>query len=152
MAVTASGLFLGTWKRALNGTIVMNLDLETGQGYLISDSATPNFTAATSAYSDLSATEVSGGSWTATGVDLTGTTIDIGTTNGTWIFDASDVSVATTTLTNAMAYVYYLEPLAGDDNVFLVDFVTAVSTSNGTFEIVWAAPGSGGIFNIDMTP
>ena len=36
--------------------------------------------------------------------------------------------------------------------VLLSDFVTAVSTTSGTLTVQWAAPGSGGIFNIDLTP
>jgi hypothetical protein len=148
MAITKSGLFAGTFSRGLTGVSVIDLGLETGMGYLVSDTAAPVYSAATSCYSDYSATEISGGSWVLSGIALTGTTTDLTTTAETLIFDAADVSVGTTTLASAMGYIYRIAA-SPYENVFLVDFVTAVSTSNGTFEIVWAAPGSGGIFNID---
>ena len=38
---------------------------------------------------------------------------------------------------------------ATDQLIWLSDFVTAASSSNGTFTVQWA---SGGIFTIDLTP
>ena len=52
---------------------------------------------------------------------------------------------------NAMAAVIYADALA-DQLILLSDFVTAVSTTSGTLTIQWAAPGSGGILNFDLTP
>jgi hypothetical protein len=154
MAITASGLFLGTWKSALTGGIVLNLDLETHKGVLYNDTLAPNYAAATAEYTaaPFTSNEVSGGSWALSGEALTGTTIDIASFAGNWVFDAADVSVGTTTLASAMGYVLMADALAAKNCILLVDFVTAVSTSNGTFEIVWTAPASGGIFYIDMTP
>ena len=83
---------------------------------------------------------------------LTGTLIDIATTSGTLIFDATDVSVASTTLTNARCYLLYNDSVAADRAIVLVNFGADFSTVNGTFGIQWAAPASGGVFNIDLTP
>jgi hypothetical protein len=66
-------------------------------------------------------------------------------------FDATDLSVASTTLTDAMAAVLRLnigtdgtDPLIG-----LWDFVTDVDTVNGTFGITWNAAG---MVTADLVP
>ncbi len=153
MAVTASGLYLTTWKSALNGTIVLNLDLETHKLALFNNTITPNFNTDTAyGVAPYNANEVSGTGWAAGGVALTTTTLDITTTSGTFVYDAADVSVASTTLTNARCALIYADALAGNDAFLLVNFAADFSTVNGTFGIQWAAPASGGVFNIDMTP
>jgi hypothetical protein len=43
----------------------------------------------------------------------------------------------------------YADALAGNNAIVLVNFVTAASTSNGTFGITWAA---GGLYTVDWTP
>ncbi len=151
MAVTASGFFVPTILNVFDTTqFGLDLDLENHKGALFSDSITPNFEADTAwNVSPYDANEISGGSWSAGGIALTGTA----TTNqsGTWTFDATDVSVGTTTLAAAMCYLLYADA-ASDEAIALIDFVTAVSTTNGTFAITWTAVGSGGVFNIDLTP
>lgn len=152
MAVTASGLFLLTWIDALDATqLALDLSLATHKIALFTDTVTPNFSSDT-AYNvaPYNANETSGGSWPAGGVALTSPALTDESGSMTW--DVADVNVATTTITNAMAGLIYADALAGDNAILLVDFVTAVSTSNGTFEIIWTAPASGGVFNIDMTP
>jgi len=152
MAVIASGLYLATWIDVLDTTqLALDLDLETHKIALFTDTVAPNFSTDTAyAVSPYNANETNGGSWPAGGVVLTATALSDESGSLTW--DAADVSVATTTITNAMAGLIYADALGGNNAILLVDFVTAVSTSNGTFEITWTIPGSGGIFNIDMTP
>ena len=155
MAVTASGLFLTTWADIVDTTqLAIDLDLETHKGALFTDTVTPNFNTDTAyGVAPYNANEViSAGPWPTGGVVLVGTTVDITTTSGTLIFDATDVSVAATTLTNAKCYLLYADVLAGDRAIVLVNFGANFSTVNGTFGIQWAAPGSGGVFNIDLTP
>ncbi len=152
MAVTASGLFLATWIDILDTTqLAIDLDLETHKIALFTDTVAPNFSSDTAyAVSPWNANETNGGSWSAGGVALTSTVLTDESGSLTW--DAADVSVATTTITSAMCGLIYADALGGNNAILLVDFVTAVSTSNGTFEITWTAPASGGVFNIDLTP
>lgn len=150
MAVTASGLFVATWTDLLDTTqLAIDLDLETHKGALFTDTVAPDFSTDTAyGVSPYNANETSGGSWAAGGVALTGTALSESPT-GTLKFDATDVSVATTTVTSAMAYLLYADALVGNNAIALIDFTSAVSTVNGTLTITWAA---GGIFTIDLTP
>lgn len=100
--------------------------------------------------------EVSGTGWAAGGVTFT--TAGMGTPtltvspSGSLMYDAADVSVASTTLTNARGCILYMDPVTAtltDAMIVAVCFGADFSTSNGTFGIQWAATG---IFAIDLTP
>lgn len=149
MAITASGLYVPTFQDVLDTTqLALDLDLETHKGALFSNSITPNFTTDTAyGVAPYDANEVTGTNWASGGVALTGTTL--AASSGTLVFDATDVSVASTTLTNARGYLLYADALAGNNAILLVNFGADYSTVNGTFAITWAA---GGIFIIDLTP
>ncbi len=149
MAVTASGLFVATIVDALDTTqLALDLDLETHKGALFNNSITPNFTTDTAYGSGTYATnEVTGTNWASGGVALTGTTLTA--SSGAMVFDATDVSVATTTISNARCYVLYADALAGNNLIALVNFGGDYSTVAGTFAITW---DSGGIFSVDLTP
>jgi len=149
VAVTASGLFVATFLDALDTTqLAIDLDLETHKGALFTNTITPNFTTDTAyAVAPYNANEVTGTNWASGGVALTGTTSSA--SSGTLVYDATDVSVASTTISAARCYLLYADVLAGNNAICLVDFTADYSTSNGTFAITWAA---GGIFIIDMTP
>ncbi len=149
MAVTASGLFVATFVDVLDTTqLAIDLDLETHKGALFSNSITPNFTTDTAyGVAPYNANEVTGTNFASGGVALTGTTFLA--SSGTAVFDATDVSVASTTITGARCYLLYADALAGNNAICLVDFQADYSTVNGTFAITWAA---GGIFIIDLTP
>jgi hypothetical protein len=148
MAVTASGLFGLTLEKFFIDTAGESLEAEDNLLTLISDSATPNFDTM-DFWNDLSANEVTGTNWAAGGVALTGTELTL--SSGVLVFDATDISVASTTISNAMAAVLRTNvgSAATDQLVLLSDFVTAVSTSNGTFGIAWHATG---IARLDYTP
>lgn len=148
MAITASGFFGLTLEKMLIDTASKSLEAEDNRITLLSDSATPNFDTM-DFWDDLVANEVTGTNWSAGGVVLTGTEVTL--SGGVLTFDATDVSVASTTIANAMAAVLRTNVGANgtDQLVLLSDFVTAVSSSNGTFGINWAA---GGIATIDYTP
>ena len=149
MAVTAQGLFGLTFMDAWDTTqLALDLDLETHKGALFTDTVTPDFTTDT-AYnvSPYDANETSGGSWSAGGIALTGTALTVAA--GTMKYDATDVSVATSTVTNAMGYLLYADALGGNNAILLIDFVTAVTTSSGTLQITFDAAG---IFTWDYTP
>lgn len=149
MAVTASGIFVATMVDALDTTqLAIDYDLETHKGALFNNSITPNFTTDTAyAVAPYNANEVTGTNWASGGVALTGTTITA--TSGTMVFDATDVSVATVTVSNARCYLLYADVLAGNNALFLVDFGADYSATAGTFAITWNASG---IYVVDLTP
>jgi hypothetical protein len=148
MAITASGAFGLSLEKCFIDTLGESWEAEDNKVALVSDSATPNFDTH-DFWNDLEANEVTGTNWAAGGVALTGTEITL--SSGVLTFDATDVSVATTTLTNAMCAVYKttVGSSATDQLILLSDFVTAVSTSAGTFGIQWHATG---ILTLDYTP
>ena len=97
MAITASGAFGLSLEKAFIDTLGQSWEAETHKVALISDAATPNFDTM-DFWDDLSANEVTGTDWSAGGVALTGTEITLSA--GVLTFDATDVSAATTTITN----------------------------------------------------
>ena len=152
MAVTASGLFVATWVDALDATqLALDLDAETHRLALFANSITPDFdaAAANAAYGAgvFAAGEVSGTGWAAGGVLLTGTTYT--GASGSATFDASDISVPSTTLTGARCALIYADALAGNNAIALVNFGADYSTNNGVFAITWHPSG---IFVVDLTP
>jgi hypothetical protein len=150
MAITASGLFGLTLEKQFIDTLGLSLESETTVDVaMITDSATPDFTTH-DFWSDLEANEVSGTGYTAGGAALTSTEITLA--SGVLTYDAADVSWTSSTIANAMAGVGYFDrggATTADELMFLSDFVTAASTTNGTFTIQWNASG---IFTVDYTP
>jgi hypothetical protein len=147
MAITASGVYFLSVEKRFIDTLGESWEAEDNKVMLDSDTDTPNFD--THDFRADVATEVTGTNWAAGGVALTGTEITV--SSGTLTFDATDVSVASTTISNAMASIHYTNvgSAATDQLLELHDFVTAVSTSNGTFGIQWSASG---LLTIDLTP
>ncbi len=93
-------------------------------------------------WNDLEGDEVSGTGYTAGGETLTSTELTLAT--GTMTYDAADVSWISSTITGAMAAVGYFDrggATTADELMFLSDFVTAASSSGGTFTIEWNASG-----------
>jgi hypothetical protein len=149
MAVTASGLFVPTFRDALGTTqLALDLDLETHRVALFSNSITPNFDTDT-AYGTgtYGSNEVTGTNWSAGGVLLTGTTFT--GSSGTVVFDATDVAQATVTLTGARCALIYADALAGNNAIALVNFGADYAPTAGTLAITWHASG---IFYLDITP
>lgn len=158
MAITASGIYTANMIDVFDATqLAIDLSLTSHKLSLISNSATPNF-AGNGDASWNSTNEVSGTGWASGGVALSAaaagatstapTLTDVGNV-GTMVYDMNDVSVASTTLTNARGVRMYADALAGDNLIFLVNFGADYSTSNGTFAITWHANG---VFSVDWTP
>lgn len=146
MAWTASGLYVLTFIDVFDTTqLALDLDLETHKIALYNNSDTPNFSTET-AYS--ATNEVTGTGWVAGGVVVTGTTVTE-SPSGSLMWDATDVSQASTTLTGVRGAKIYADALAGNNLIVGINFGADYSTSNGTFGVQWA---SGGIFAIDLTP
>lgn len=155
MAVTVSGLFVTQWIADLNGTHVLNLDLETHKVAMFTNAITPDYSAVATAarYGGgvFASNEVSGAGYTAGGTTLTTTTVTESPT-GTIMFDAADTSWASSTITNARCALIYADAITtpnADPGICLVNFGADYTTSNGTFTIQWAV---GGIFTWDVTP
>lgn len=159
MAVTVSGLFIATWEDILDATqLAIDLSLTTHKLALFSNSITPNFSTDTAyGVAPYNANEVSGTGWASGGVALSaaatgGTSTSPTLTEsptGSLMYDMGDVSVASTTLTNARCALLYADALAGNNAIVLVNFGADYSTVAGTFGIQWAATG---VFAIDITP
>lgn len=155
MAVTVSGLYVANMIDVFDATqLAIDLSLATHKIALISNSATPNFS---SDVSWNSTNEISGTGWASGGVALSAAAAGATSTSptltesptGSMMYDMGDISVATTTLTNARAARIYADALAADNLIVLINFGADYSTVAGTFGIVWASTG---VFAVDWTP
>jgi hypothetical protein len=158
LAVTVSGWYVQNFIDELDATNVgFDLTLTTHKIALLSNSATPNFD------TDVTWTntnEVSGTGWATGGIAFSAAaagstslapTLTVSPT-GTMMWDGNDVSVASTTLTNARAARIYADALTtptADALIILINFGADYSTTNGTMGITWAATGIG---TVDWTP
>lgn len=158
MAITVSGLPVLNWIAAINASqLAIDMSLTTHRIALLNNTDTPNYDTRTSWSST---NEVFGTGWAtggvllsaaATGGTSTSPTNTISPT-GSWMYDMNDISVASTTLTNARACQIYADALTtptADPVLVLVNFGADFSTTAGTFGIQWAAAG---VFAIDLTP
>lgn len=141
MAITGSGLYGLTLEKFFNNGAALNLEAENNKVCMVTDSYTHAYDTH-DFYNDLT-NEVSGTGYTAGGAALTSTEITL--SGGVLKYDAADVAWTTSTITNAMAGVLYADAVT-DELILLSDFVTAASTTAGTFTIVWSASG---IFTLD---
>src|SRR6185503_12682813 len=98
MAISGSGLFVATFQDILDTTqLAVDFDLETHKGALFDNNLTPNYTTDTAyGVAPYNAHEVTGTNWSSGGVALTGTAFSAA--SGVLTFDATDVSVASTTI------------------------------------------------------
>lgn len=151
MAVTASGLYGLTLEKMMNATSLPTNGLESETAVkvlMVTDSEAPNFD--THDFRNDITAEVTGTGYTAGGNTLTSTELTLA--SGVLTYDAADISWSSSTISNAMAGVGYFArggASSADELVFLSDFVTAASSSSGTFTIQWHASG---IFTVDYTP
>lgn len=148
-AVTAPGVYGPTLEKVFLDTIGLSIESETAMFVMmVTDSYTHNYD--THDFRDDITNEVTGTNYTSGGKVITSTEVTL--SSGLFTYDAADVSWASSTIANAMAAVgYYARGGAStaDEVLWLSDFVTAASTTNGTFTIQWHANG---IFTIDYTP
>lgn len=150
MAFPTSGLFVPTFVGALGtAQLALDLDLETHKVALFTNSlATADLTTDTAyGVGVWAANEVVGTGYTAGGATLTGTTW-AHTSGGVVMWDATDPSWATATIT-ARGALYYADALAGNNAIMAQTFGADITSTAGTFLITLAA---GGIFSIDFVP
>ncbi len=152
MAITAAGFFGLTLEKMFNATALPTSGVESETATkmaLITDAATPNFDTM-DFWNDLEANEVSGTGYTAQGNVLTGTEVTL--SGGVLTYDCVDPSWPTSTITNAMAGVVMFDrggATTADEMILLLDFITAASSSGGTFTVQVNALG---LATIDYTP
>lgn len=151
MAFPSSGLFVATFVDALDASqLALDLDLETHKVALYTNSVTGADLVTDTAYGvgAWGSNEVAnGGGYTTGGVALTGTTF-LSTGSGVVVWDATDPSWATATIT-ARGALYYADALAGNNAIVAQTFGADIVSTGGTFLITLAA---GGIFSIDFVP
>lgn len=147
MAITASGLYGLSLEKMMIDTLGQSIEAETHKVLMVTDTEAPNFD--THDFRNDILAEVTGTGYTAGGNTLTTTEVTLAA--GVLTFDAADVSWASSTIANAMAAVFYTNvgTSATDQLISLHDFVTAASTTNGTFTVAWHANG---LFTLDYTP
>ena len=135
-----------SFRDALKSTIAPNYGTDTIKIALYDTSFAQTINDDPFSYS--ATNEVTGTNWAAGGVTLAGPAITLVTTNGIK-FDATDVSVASTTIsTGVLGAVIYDDTLSPKAGLVAVYFGgTAYTTNNGTFGITWDASG---IFTVQL--
>ena len=151
MAITASGYYGLTLEKQLIDTAGFSLENTVISAMLVTDGYTPNFD--THDFRNDVTNEVTAGSgYTSGGQSLAATpALTVATPAATQInYDSADPAWASSTITDAMAAVLFRSTGTSttDELVFLADFGTAVSTSNGTLTV---AVDSNGWFYIDYS-
>lgn len=151
MAIIASGMYGLTLEKIFIDTAGQSLEAETHKGLLVTDTYNPNFD--THAFrSDVTNEIAAGGGYTTGGNTLTTTEVVVGSPSvGVLKYDHDDVQWSSSTITAAMALIgYFNVGTAGTDMlVYLLDFVTSVTTSSG---LLLVQINSNGVFNADYTP
>lgn len=151
MAFPSSGLFVPTFVDAWDTTqLALDLDLDTHKVALFTNSLTGADLTTDTAYGvgAWASNEVPNGSgYTTGGATLTGTTI-LHTSGGVVVWDATDPSWSTATIT-ARGALYYADVLAGNNAIMAQTFGADIVSTAGTFLITLAA---GGIFSVDFVP
>lgn len=147
MAITASGLYGLTLEKMFIDTAGQSLEAETHKALLVQDAYTHNYD--THDFRDDITNEVSGTGYSTGGTTFTTTNITL--SSGVLTYDHDDVSWSSSTITSAMAMIGYFNvgTAATDQLIYLLDFVTAVSTSNG---LLLVQINASGVFTLDYTP
>ncbi|WDS61313.1 hypothetical protein SEA_MINIFLAYER_6 [Satellite phage MiniFlayer] len=135
-----SKLYQTVYAKAFNKEI--DFDSDTIKVALLTSSYTPAQTTH-DYYDDVVANEVSGTGYTAGGQALASKTVTQDTANKVTIFDAADVTWASSTITARYAVIYDDTPSTNATKPLLgyVDFGSDQSSSNGNFTLTWDATG-----------
>ncbi len=149
MAWTESGLFYATWRDALKDVTAVNL-IATGNNIaLTNNTETPDYISATDPSTWTNANEVidtsGNNNWPTGGINLsTGSYAPTITQSPskTLMWDMNNISIASTTMTNAYGAYIYANGLAPKAKIIGVWFGgTGYSTVVGTFAITWNVLG-----------
>ncbi len=151
MAITASGAYGLTLEKMFLKTQTGSLEAAIVWCAMCTDTEAPNFDTH-DFFADIAAEVAAGSGYTAGGMVLAANTVSVGSPAAGQIrFDSDNPAWATSTITSAMAAVLYFTTgaAATDQLIYLADFVTAATSSNGTFTIT---VDTNGWFYLDYTP
>ena len=128
-----------SFKRDIaNGSI--DLDTDTIKVMLVTSTYVPDQDLHTKK-SDVT-NEVTGTGYTAGGATLTSATVTADNTNNRGVFDAADVTWASSTITARGAVLYKSTGVDTTSNLIAyIDFVTDKTSTSGNFTIQWNASG-----------
>lgn len=125
-------------KNIMNGGI--DLDTDTIKVALVTSTYTPNED--THEFFSSVTNEVTGTGYTAGGATLANKTVTADTTDNEGVFDADDVTWASSTITARGAVVYKSTGTAGTSPLIAyIDFTTDKVSTGGDFKITWGAEG-----------
>lgn len=146
MAISA-GLYGLTIEKMFIDTAAQSLEAETHKEALVTDTHTPDFTLHD--FRDDLTNEVTGTGYTAGGVAFTATEVTLAT--GTLTYDFADTVYTTVTISDAMGGAFYFNvgTAATDMLIGMQDFVTAASATAANFTI---QHHTNGVFTLDYTP
>jgi hypothetical protein len=147
----AAGVYALTLEKMFIDTAAQSMEAETHKGLLTTDTYTPNFS--THDFRADVTNEVTGSGYTTGGATMTGTEWAIDQpAAGQMRYDIADPSWASSTISSAMSHIGYFNVGAAttDQLLFCQDFVTAVSTTNGTLTVQIHA--TDGVAYLDFTP
>jgi len=152
MSITVSGHYGLTLEKMMLKTQTASWE-SAGAIYcaMVTDSYTPAFDTH-DFFSDLTNEVTAGSGYTTGGMAIVTPAVDVGSPAAGQIrFDSDNPAWATSTITDAMAAVLFFT--TGNTStaqlIFLSDFVTAATSSNGTFTLTVA---TNGWYYIDYTP
>ena len=150
MALTGSGLYGLSLEKMMIDTLGESIEAEDPYAGLVTDTHTPDYTL-DDFHADID-NEISGGNYaqdTVTGTEVT-------LSGGTLTFDHIDTLYDNggsddVTISNAMGQFLCttVSGTATDQLIYMLDFVTAASSSNSTFTTQLNAAGA---FTVDYTP
>lgn len=136
----ASGVYNNYKARMLGLGTMVDLDGDTIKLALLQSGYTPDFDAH-DFFDDLTNEISASGSYSAGGGTLV-VTLSQDNTDDEGVFDATDVSFTSATITARYAAIYKSTGVAGTSPlILLIDFGSNQSSSNGTFTITFAAEG-----------
>ena len=137
----ASGIYNDYKVRMLGSGTMADLDGDTIKIALLTSSYTPDFDAH-DFFDDVSANEVgASGTYSAGGATLS-VTLTQDNTDNEGVFDATDVSWTSATITARYAIIYKSTGVSSTSPLIaLIDFGSNVSSTAGTFAITFAAEG-----------
>ena len=144
----ADGLYLTTFRDALNGDLALDLNDTTAGRFkmgLVTNLYAPDFSTHTG-WSNVSPYEVSGTGYTAGGAAVTGVTFT--KSGGLLVWDCDDVSWSSSSI-SAAAAVLYDDSLIGDPLIGFFGFGQTLTSASSTFTVTIP---SGGAFTLDLTP
>lgn len=146
MAFGSSGWFVANMIDVFDATqLAIDLSLTTHKVALYTNTKTPNFSTDTG-YN--STAEVSGTNYTAGGTAVSGPS-NTESPTGTQMYDLTDTTWSTATISSIRGAEIYADALAGDNLILGITFGADYAVTAGTLTIQYAATGVG---TVDWTP